>query len=95
MPTELLPLAYLGFACLAADSHRHRGHRRAPGAARRWGWLWITLALADAVARRGWAEGVIAWAIALSLAALACTLLLSARPRWALAPARLFTRRAG
>lgn len=89
---ETLALAYLGLACLARGNHRFHAltlpgdHIARPMAARVAGWLLLAAAGACACRALGVAQGLVALACGVAAAGLPLVLLLSVRPRAALAP---------
>ena len=94
----LLAAAYCGFAALARAQPRHWGRAIGQGAPSRrqvWrlrvgGYGLLALGLALALLRDGAGFGTVLWATTISVAAIAVTLTLAWRPRWARAIAAPF-----
>lgn len=91
MWVEIAILAYAGLACLARAGHRHRGlplpggrTARAP-AARATGWILLIVGQGTSWACLGPAQGMVAFLSTVMVTGTLLVLLLSVRPRVALA----------
>ncbi|WP_176594065.1 DUF3325 domain-containing protein [Sphingobium sp. EM0848] len=90
MPLEAGLVSYAALASMALASKKHRSTpplpiMPSPGMARWAGWVMLILALVVAMLRFGMAQGMVAWIGQMCVAGTGLVLLLSWRPRLALA----------
>ena len=90
MPYESGLISFAAFACLAMAMKKHRSGLEplvlpSEGVLRVLGWVLLALSAAVALARLGWALGVVTWVGQMCVAAPLLVLLLSWRPKAATA----------